>query len=1112
MKKIFSIISLIILFNTLLFASENLTKSHSKVSTYEEEKWFSENPESLPIWMTEEEKSRKDEIGKDFVKTDPPPLPVRQSAEFEPMEGVLIRYPLGISTSIIAEMSEDVIVYCVVTSSQQSSAYSTFANAGVNMDNVQFINCQTDSYWIRDYGPWFIFNGENQPGIVDFVYNRPRPHDNLVPIHVGNYFEIEVYAMDIVHTGGNYMTDGQHIAISTNLVWQENPGLSHTEIDSIMYEYLGISTYHVVPDALGEYIKHIDCWAKYLAPDVIMIIEVSPSHSHYAEIEAAVEYFESQLSCYGTPYQIERVYTHLYEPYINSLILNDKVLVPITGSQWDADAIASYQAAIPGYEVLGFTGSWYNTDALHCRTMGVTDRFMLYIEHTPLQDTDVTDDDYLVQALIYPYSSEPLITDSLLVYWKTSEDDEFVPVQMEQMFLHYYYAYIPAQPSGTTIQYYIHTADNSGRSENHPYIGAPMAHSFTILVPEYGTIEGTVTLSGGVGNVEDVDVTAGEITVNPNNTGYYVITIEPGIYDVTASLAGYIDSTIADVEVLAGETTTDIDFILYPEVVLSLSLPLNAEGCPNSSVSIPLTLDNPDEIEIEGIDVVITFDEVVINATGATLEGGVLEYEDYGFFANTDVDGEITLIFYAMSDLFTGSGIIAYLVFDVVGDEGDCTSLVFTQADVNENPVTANDGYFTAIPCNFDISGNIGYFSDDAPIPNVTLELTGNNTYSTTTDESGDYFLNDIPGGNYISTPSKTDDLGGLSGTDASRIARYAAGLYSFNCLQMIAADVSMNGYISGMDASRVARYIAGLITELNSNDINWVFTPEPIPECEDWPPIVYENTREYSPLESDLIDENFIGIRLGDVSGNWSPEVRESLTYDPSEITNIETGINSTLRIPVVIDEVTPIEGIDISIAFDSEVLKLTELTLQDCILADHDYAVETNLKDGKIVIYAQRDLVSEAGAVAFIEFDIIGVEGSKTEIYFTKFDVNETEHSGGFQIIDSEGKEVTTKRLEVNIIQHIPAKLALYPNYPNPFITVTKISYNLPVYIKNPTIEIFNIKGEKIRLIKCQNQAPIIWDGRDQLKNQVSSGIYLYRIRTDDFFSKTKKMVLLK
>ncbi|GIR41788.1 MAG: hypothetical protein CM15mP52_0180 [Candidatus Neomarinimicrobiota bacterium] len=35
--------------------------------------------------------------------TDPPPSPVRNIAEYERMQGVLIRYPFGISTDIISK-------------------------------------------------------------------------------------------------------------------------------------------------------------------------------------------------------------------------------------------------------------------------------------------------------------------------------------------------------------------------------------------------------------------------------------------------------------------------------------------------------------------------------------------------------------------------------------------------------------------------------------------------------------------------------------------------------------------------------------------------------------------------------------------------------------------------------------------------------------------------------------------------------------------------------------------------------------------------------------------------------------------------------------------------
>ncbi|MBC8526453.1 MAG: T9SS type A sorting domain-containing protein [Candidatus Cloacimonetes bacterium] len=602
----------------------------------------------------------------------------------------------------------------------------------------------------------------------------------------------------------------------------------------------------------------------------------------------------------------------------------------------------------------------------------------------------------------------------------------------------------------------------------------------------------------------DTGMPCEEVTVSATVTpGAYWLWIGPSVftgYPCTGGNNDYVATLTC--EPIAPET--------------SLSLPEYTEGCPGQAVSIPVYLDNPDTWEVEGIDMTITFDETVLDATGGTL-GAVLADLGYGLFVNTYVDGEVTVVIYAMTDLFNDSGDIIFLEFNVVGVEEDDTDLVFDFGEVNETPVALFDGFFDVIPCLFDISGFIGYYDGLAPVPNADVNITSDTTYVATTDGVGEYLFLDIPGGNYESTSSKDTDLGGLSGMDASRIARYAADLYSFGCLEIIAADVSMNGYISGMDASRVARYAAGLITELNGDGIDWVFTPEPIPNCTGWPPIVYENTLEYYPLDSYLTDEDFIGIRLGDVSGNWSPDARMPLTQkssppgaDPSEkATEIEAIINSTLRIPVVIEEVTAIEGIDIFIEFDNEVLTLKGLTLNDGILAENDYAVESNLKEGRFVIYAQRELVSDAGTVAFIEFDVIGKSGTKTDVYFIKFDVNETEATGGFSVLDSEDSETISRRLEVNVIQTIPEKFALYPNYPNPFSTNTLIRYDLPEVV-HVIIQIYNVKGQLVKeLVNVIEEA-----GRKQIEwntEGMSSGIYFYKLSTKD---KTfiKKMILLR
>ncbi len=67
--------------------------------------------------------------------------------------------------------------------------------------------------------PWYIFDGNDECGIVDFPYNRPsRPNDDEIPVEMAAYLGINLFGMNVIHTGGNYMTDGYGISSSSDLV------------------------------------------------------------------------------------------------------------------------------------------------------------------------------------------------------------------------------------------------------------------------------------------------------------------------------------------------------------------------------------------------------------------------------------------------------------------------------------------------------------------------------------------------------------------------------------------------------------------------------------------------------------------------------------------------------------------------------------------------------------------------------------------------------------------------------------------------------------------------------------------------------------------------------
>ena len=310
MRKNFTLIGLLF----CLALNVSLMAQEQELPEWRKMKYLSEEEMNMPIST------------RSFVETPPPTGEVRFPGEYEPMQAVMIVYPLGIPVELVREMAEDCKVITVVATYEQSYAQSEFQAAGVNMDNVEFLNANTNSYWIRDFGPWYIFNGK-EPAIVDNIYNRPRPADDDLPGHFAQYWDIEMFGMKVVHTGGNMMEDGRGNGVSDDIVITESvaEGITEEQVYQRMKDYLGIDPYHVTIDPQGEYIAHVDCWGKYLAPDKILLARVPQSNPRYPYYEQVAEYFATTNCCWGYPYKVYRVDIpggNTLSPYTNSLILN----------------------------------------------------------------------------------------------------------------------------------------------------------------------------------------------------------------------------------------------------------------------------------------------------------------------------------------------------------------------------------------------------------------------------------------------------------------------------------------------------------------------------------------------------------------------------------------------------------------------------------------------------------------------------------------------------------------------------------------------------------------------------------------------------------------------
>ncbi len=450
----------------------------------------------LPQWMTAEEMLRVDEIGKGHVITTPPGCRVETPGEFEPLCGVFVTWRYGYGSSqdiifreIVREVVEVTKAFIIVRSSNEQNNVGTYlTNGGVFLDSVSFSMYPNNSIWSRDYGPWFMRKEDNGEGIVDFQYNRPRPSDDTIPWRIGADWGIPVYGSPLEHPGGNFMVDGLGTGFASNLIYDENPGYSAQEIDSLMLIYCGLEQFIVLPKINIEYTGHIDLWTKILNDTLVLVGEYAAGHPNHNLLNQNAAMIASFKNREGINYRIARIpmpwsTSNAPPSYLNSLMVNNKVLVPLWGEPEDDTALVIYQQLLPNYDIVGIDCSYMagSGGAIHCIAMQAASSKFLHVNHDPLPDTTFdTLNDYRVRAGIITSSS--LLSDSILIFYKVNAGSIFnaTPLVAVGDTPGVYAGYIPAQSASDTVFYYLLAKNDDDIRRTSPTNCPPHTYSFLI--------------------------------------------------------------------------------------------------------------------------------------------------------------------------------------------------------------------------------------------------------------------------------------------------------------------------------------------------------------------------------------------------------------------------------------------------------------------------------------------------------------------------------------------------------------------------------------------------------------------------------------------------------
>ncbi len=311
--------------------------------------------------------------------------------EYAPTDGVLMRFNTAawpaVVTDVVAALTgdpaHDEVAYVVVANATvQSQATTQFQAAGADMTKVKFIQKPTDSIWLRDYGPHFIWQGGAR-AVADSHYYPDRPLDNFIPTLVADdYFREPSYDINLYYSGGNFQPGPQRTGFVTGLINLDNPSLSNEFIAELYDTYQGIDTLHILPKLPGSVdgTGHIDMWFYLVDDDTVIISEFVPGSNQTAIdiTNNAVPYMEA------LGFEVFRVPAKnigaVHYTYTNAFRVNDRIFIPTYGEgsasflPLDAEAIATWQtAAGPGVEIVGIN-SWSiipAAGAIHCIVMQV---------------------------------------------------------------------------------------------------------------------------------------------------------------------------------------------------------------------------------------------------------------------------------------------------------------------------------------------------------------------------------------------------------------------------------------------------------------------------------------------------------------------------------------------------------------------------------------------------------------------------------------------------------------------------------------------------------------------------------------------------------------------
>ena len=432
---------------------------------------------------------------------------------------------------------------------------------------------------------------------------------------------------------------------------------------------------------------------------------------------------------------------------------------------------------------------------------------------------------------------------------------------------------------------------------------------------------------------------------------------------------------------------------------------------------------------------------------------------------------------------------------------------IFTTADVDANgflviPIYVWDGCQNIDFCNVQLRvidngggalvAGVVRTENSHTISGVTTQLESddpNQTMKTmVTQADGQFrFAGNVKSRDYEVSGSKDgDDGNGVSTVDLVQIQRHILGIERFTSpYQMIAADINDDQRVNGQDLVELRKLILGIYTEFPQNESWKILDATSVMTMND--PWTYSTTRTIRDMSEDRMDEDFIGVKIGDVDGDVIVNAAQAPTV--GRVINLTTGqqtVDAGEEVTITMNTTESLYGYQMTLDLRGmEVISVRGIADDRLGLFENSVTISENVTEA--VTGELFTLTLRAETAGEVTEKISITDGiTRAEAY-----VGENLEVVGLRLNGEEDEE-----------------FSLGQNEPNPFRTETTISYSLS---RSQAVKLtfMDMTGKIMKTLKLEGQA-----GENSVKvdnTGLTGGIIYYQLEAGEQTA-TRHMIVIE